>query len=191
MSFHHNCFNFYEDGPSQQQKHRDLIISFYCHTLCQRHSWPLRSPLCLQRSNSLYHHLISSQPDSFHSLKMNLRYPYPSALYYSFFRVFSEDCAHSQSTCLSHWEWIVSLQQFFMSISCALLPSLPLASRPTSAAVLPHESPLMLVDWCNINNTVQGHVNTYHKCTQMHPFLVHTSCFLTVRSLWFDLLCIV
>ncbi len=68
---------------------------------------------------------------------------------------------------------------FFMSSSCALLPSLPLASRPTSAAVLPHESPLMLVDWCNINNSVQGHVNTYHKCTQMHPILVH------------DLLCIV
>lgn len=49
MSFHHNWFNFNEYGPSQQQKHKDLIISFYCHTLCQRHSWALEESHCACR----------------------------------------------------------------------------------------------------------------------------------------------
>lgn len=62
--------------------------------------------------------------------------------------------------------------KLFMSSSCALFPSLPLASPSHFCCCLAHESPLLPGVWCYINSTVQGHLNKYHKCTQMHPCLL-------------------
>lgn len=148
---------------------------------------PWGVPLCLQRSNSLYYHLISSQPGSFHSLKMNLRYPYPSALYYSFFRAFSEDCAHSKIYLPVSLRMNCVLAANFLWAALVLyFPPRRWPPRPTSAAVLPmslHSClriDVILITPCRV---MLINIINVLKCTLVYWKTVHASCFLTIRSL--------
>lgn len=116
-----------------------IWLAAFAATLCHRHSWAREESNCAYGDQiHCYYHLISSQPGSFHSLKMNLRYSYPSAVYYAVFRAFSEDCAHSE-VCLpvSLWMNCVLAANFLWAALVLYFPPCRWPPRPTSAAVLP------------------------------------------------------
>ncbi len=127
---------FNEDGPSQQQKHKDLIISFCCHTLCHRHSWALEESHCAYRDQI---HCITTWFQASLALSTASKWIWgiPILLHSTIlsFVPFQRIAPTLKSTCLSHWEWIVSLQQtFYEQLLC--FTSLPAAGLPVTLLLL-------------------------------------------------------
>lgn len=99
---------------------------------------PLRSPNVLTEIKFTVLPLDFKPAWLFPQPQMNLRYSYPSALYYSFFRAFSEDCAHSKIYLPVSLRMNCVLAANFLWAALVLyFPPRRWPPRYTSASVLP------------------------------------------------------